>query len=110
MSSVAVKVYTNPSSPGREGGLIEDLWCMMLISLYTDVLFFFLFFWKTLASSRPKQVCPPLPTLCWRSINPPRFILYHTHLTDSVNRLMLIGHFHNEHIGLQLPKFNLFCF
>ena len=34
MSSVVIKVKTNSASPGREGGLIEDLRCMMLVSSF----------------------------------------------------------------------------
>ena len=56
MSLVVIKVKTNSASPGREGGIIDDLRCMMLV-----LLFFFLFILKTSASSRAKQARPLLP-------------------------------------------------
>ena len=85
---------------------------MMLISLYTDiVLFFFSLVSKTSASSRAERVRPLLPS-CAGSQLIPRSLYFITCTRwtlknrGSVKRLILTGHFHDEDIGLQLPKFS----
>ena len=113
MSSVVIKVKTNSASPGREGGIIDDLRCMMLVSSF---IFLFVHF-ENIGELTSKASAPTTTPLCWQSTNPARFIFYHLHSTDfgeknrgSVNRPIVKGHFHDEDIGLQLPNFNSFCF
>ena len=78
MSSVVIKVKTNSASPGREGGIIDDLRCMMLVSSF---IFLFVHF-ENIGELTSKASAPTTTPLCWQSINPARFIFYHLHSTD----------------------------
>ena len=78
MSSVVIKVKTNSASPVREGGLIDDLRCMMLVSSF---IFLFVHF-QNIGELTSKASAPTTTPLCWQSINPARFIFSHLHSTD----------------------------